>query len=50
LEQPDVLDGNCSLVGKRLKQLDLCRGEGAHLGATRDQQPNNFALLTKGNG
>ena len=34
LEQPDVLDGNYSLVGESLQKLDLRRGEGAHLGAT----------------
>jgi hypothetical protein len=31
LEQPDVLDGDDSLVGKRLKERDLLRRERAHL-------------------
>src|SRR4030095_9824251 len=34
---------------ERLKQLDLRRGEGAHLDATCGQIPNEFPLLTKGN-
>ncbi len=34
LEQPDVLDGDHGLVGEGFEQLDLRRGEGAHLGAT----------------
>ena len=34
LEQPHVLDGDHRLVGEGFKQLDLRRGEGAHLGAT----------------
>ena len=37
LEQPHVLDGDHGLVGEGFEQLDLRRGEGAHLGATRDQ-------------
>ena len=31
VEQPNIFDGNDSLVGKGLKQSDLRRGEGAHL-------------------
>ena len=50
LEQPDVLDGDDRLVGEGFEQLDLRRGEGAHLGATCDQYSNEFPLLTKGNG
>ena len=34
LEQPHVLDGDHRLVGKGFEQLDLRRGEGAHLDAT----------------
>ena len=49
LEQPDVLDGDHRLVGEGFEQLDLRRGEGAHLGATRGQVSNEFPLLTKGN-
>ena len=49
LEQPHVLDGDHRLVGEGFKKLDLRRGEGAHLGATRDQCSNEFPLLTKGN-
>ena len=31
LEQPHVLDGDHRLVGERFEELDLRRGEGAHL-------------------
>ena len=37
------------LVGEGFEELDLRRGEGADLGATREQSSNQFALLTKGN-
>ena len=50
LEQPHVLDGDHGLVGEGFKQLDLRRGEGAHLDATCVQRSNEFPLLTKGNG
>ena len=50
LEQPHILDGDHRLVGEGFEQLDLRRGEGAHFGATCDQQSNEFPLLTKGNG
>ena len=50
LEQPHVLDGDHGLIGEGFEQLDLRRGEGAHLGATCDQCSNEFPLLTKGNG
>ena len=50
LEQPHVLDGDHRLVGEGFKELDLRRGEGAHLGATCVQCSNEFPLLTKGNG
>ena len=36
LEQPDVLDGDHSLVGKGFKELDLRRGERTYLGAARE--------------
>ena len=36
-EQPHVLDGDHRLVGEGFKQLDLRRGEGAYLDATRVQ-------------
>ena len=49
LEQSHVLDGNHGLVGEGFEELDLRRGEGAHLGATCDQCSNEFPLLTKGN-
>ena len=49
-EQPHVLDGDDGLVGEGFEQLDLRRGEGAHLGATCAQRSNEFPLLTKGNG
>ena len=49
LEQPHVLDGDDCLVGEGFKQLDLRRGEGAHLGPACGQSPNEFPLLTKGN-
>src|SRR5262249_49604889 len=48
VEQPHILDGDNRLVCERLKKFDLRRGEGAHLDATRAQQPNEFPLLTKG--
>ena len=38
LEQPHVLDGDHRLVGEGFEQLDLRRGEGAHLGATCGQR------------
>ena len=34
LKQPHVLDGDHGLIGESFEQLDLRRGEGAHLGAT----------------
>ena len=37
-KQPNVLDGDHGLVGKGFEELDLRWGEGAHLGATRDQR------------
>ena len=49
LKQPHVLDGDHGLVGESFEQLDLRRGEGAHLDATRAQYSNEFSLLTKGN-
>ena len=49
VEQADVLDGNDGLIGEGLEQLDLRRGERAHLDATCGQSSNEFPLLTKGN-
>ena len=49
VEQPHVLDGDHGLVGEGFQQLDLRRGEGAYLDATRVQRSNEFSLLTKGN-
>ena len=49
LNKPDVLDGDDRLIGEGFEELDLRRGEGAHLSATRDQSSNEFPLLTKGN-
>ena len=48
-EQPHVLDGDDGLVSEGFEQLDLRRGEGAHLGATCVQRSDEFPLLTKGN-
>ena len=39
LKQADVFDGDHRLVGESLKQLDLRRGEGTHLDATRVSAP-----------
>ena len=50
MNKPHVLDGDDRLVGEGFKQLDLRRGEGAHLGATCVQRSNEFPLLTKRNG
>ena len=50
LEQSYILDSDHRLIGEGFKELDLRRSEGAHLGATCDQYPNKFPLLTKGNG
>ena len=49
VEQPHVLDCDDRLVGEGFEELDLRRGEGAHLDATRAQRSNEFTLLTKGN-
>src|SRR5215472_19288102 len=49
-EQPHVLDGDHSLVGKGLQQLDLRQGERSHRGATCGHISNEFPLLTKGSG
>ena len=37
VEQPHVLNSDHRLIGEGFEQLDLRRGEGAHLGATRGQ-------------
>ena len=49
LEQPHVLDRDDRLIGEGFEKLDLRRGEGTHLGATRAQRSNEFPLLTKRN-
>src|SRR5262249_54929831 len=50
IKQPHILDRDNSLISEGFKELDLRRGEGAHLDATRGQYPNKFPLLTKGGG
>ena len=35
LNKPDILDGDHGLIGEGFEQLDLRRGEGAYLDATR---------------
>ncbi len=50
LQQPHILDRDDSLVGEGFKQLDLRRGEGAHLDPTRSKRSNKFSLQTKGRG
>jgi hypothetical protein len=45
-EQPDVLDGDDSLVGERLEQLDLAVGEGTGLRAHHDHAPDRDALTS----
>src|SRR5262245_25057196 len=47
VEQPHVLDGDDSLVGKGFEQLDLHRSEWANVDTTRGQRANKFPLLTK---
>ena len=34
----------------KFEELDLRRGKGTHLGATRGQYPNEFPVLKKGSG
>ena len=36
LEQPNVLDGDHGLIGEGFQELDLRRGEGTNLDATRE--------------
>ena len=48
VEQPNVLDGDHRLVGEGLEELDLRRGEGAHLDATCAQSTNKFSLADEG--
>src|SRR5262249_11517968 len=50
LEQPHVLDSDHRLLSEGFKQLDLRRGEGAYLDATREQSSNELPLLTKRSG
>src|SRR5262245_6252251 len=47
LEQPNVLNGDDGLICESFQELDLRRGERAHLGATRSQVSNEFLLLAK---
>ena len=49
-EQPDVLDGDHRLVGEGFKQLDLNRGEWAHLQSDVRSVSNKFPMLSKGSG
>src|SRR5262249_19506629 len=47
LKQANILNRNHRLVGEGFEKLDLCRGEGAHFNATRDQNSNEVPLLAK---
>src|SRR5215510_655983 len=47
VEQPDIFERDDSLISESFKQLDLCRGEGAHLGATCEQASNEFPFEVK---
>src|SRR5215813_2646092 len=49
LKQPDIFERDDSLISESFKQLDLCRGEGAHLGATCEQASNEFPFEVKRN-
>ena len=49
LEQPHIFDRDHRLVGEGFQQLDLRRGERAHLNATCTNVPISSPLLTKGN-
>ena len=48
LNKPHILDGDHGLVGEGFEELDLRRGEGAHLGATCVQCSNEFASADEG--
>ena len=48
MEQPHVFEGDDRLIGESFEELDLRRGEGAHLGDVRSVS-NGFPLLTKRN-
>src|SRR5262249_19766634 len=50
VEQPHVLDRDHGLIGEGFKELDLNRGEWAHLGATCRECSNKFLLVLKWNG
>src|SRR5215813_10504420 len=47
LKQTDILYRNHRLISEGFEKLDLCRGEGAHFNATRDQNSNEVPLLAK---
>jgi hypothetical protein len=47
LEQPDVLDRNDRLMGKRFQKLYLCNGEGTRFYPACVQCPNELPLLPK---
>src|SRR4030095_4306261 len=47
LEQPDVLDGDNSLIGESFEQLNLPRGEGTHFHTTGIECSNEFSMLAK---
>src|SRR4030095_7161011 len=49
LEQANVLDGDHCLIGEGFKELDLSRGEGAHLDPACGQRSNDLSPLTQGN-
>src|SRR5262249_24112596 len=49
-EQPRILDGDDSLVGKGLQQFNLSVGKWAHLRATQGNCPDCFASANKGDG
>src|SRR5678815_4272244 len=49
-EQADIFYGYYGLIRKGFEEHDLCRREGAHLGATCAKHPNKFSLLPKRNG
>ena len=49
VEQPDVLDGDCCLVGKGRNQLDLLVGERLYFRARQGQHTDRHALAQHGN-
>src|SRR5215471_14349278 len=49
LKQTGVLDGDHSLVGERLHQLDLLAGKWFHLGSSHGQDADRYAIAKQGN-